>query len=305
MTDTGMADMLLELMEPAIGRIRERATRGRELEAWGLHPQPLSPGSSLARDDHGFAQELGDDSLVSATSMWPAMAATDNLAAVHRLFDRGDFPRKLYAPSTMNLCRTAMESAARVIWQLCPEDQDERRRRVLGVLATEFSDQKNFIAITKNAHDSGDMRLSDEAYADLLLHEKQFNDRFDFVKAADKVKVPSFREAITEADAWLSNHPAAHDDERMARGLAFGCKRFYNLGSGMVHGRNWVHDYASTPSALFKMMADGFGAAVFVTECAVALFEARAVDPAAPMTREPHYPDRLARTVGKWAALYS
>ncbi|BDB63243.1 hypothetical protein [Rhodococcus sp. RDE2] len=256
MTDTGMADMLLELMEPAIGRIRERATRGRELEAWGLHPQPLSPGSSLARDDHGFAQELGDDSLVSATSMWPAMAATDNLAAVHRLFDRGDFPRKLYAPSTMNLCRTAMESAARVIWQLCPEDQDERRRRVLGVLATEFSDQKNFIAITKNAHDSGDMR-------------------------------------------------PAHDDERMARGLAFGCKRFYNLGSGMVHGRNWVHDYASTPSALFKMMADGFGAAVFVTECAVALFEARAVDPAAPMTREPHYPDRLARTVGKWAALYS
>jgi len=104
-------------------------------------------------------------------------------------------------------------------------------------------------------------------------------------------------------DTWLTGHPAAMT-MREWPGLAFGCKRFYNLGSGMVHGRNWVHDYAGTSTAVFKMMADGFGAAVFVTECAVALFEARAVDPAAPMTREPHYPERLAVTIGKWSALY-
>jgi hypothetical protein len=66
-------------------RTYDRAKRGRDLKDWGLRPQPLDQGSSLALDDGDFMAELGG--LVNITALFPIMNATDNLAAVADLIE--------------------------------------------------------------------------------------------------------------------------------------------------------------------------------------------------------------------------
>jgi hypothetical protein len=54
------------------------------------------------------------------------------------------------------------------------------------------------------------------------------------------------------------------------------------------------------------MIADGLAAAVNMTECAVALFEAVSRGPSGQKrTAESHVPPRLEPTITAWAELYS
>jgi hypothetical protein len=52
------------------------------------------------------------------------------------------------------------------------------------------------------------------------------------------------------------------------------------------------------------MTADGFAAALIMTESAVALFEAQAASEARAIVRRKNYPELLVPTVDAWAPRY-
>jgi hypothetical protein len=79
-----------------------------------------------------------------------------------------------------------------------------------------------------------------------------------------------------------------------------------------VHGYKWMSDYVAGERDVLSQISDGLAAAVIMTECAVALFEAQATHPARSIVRARNYPawlepthDRyvcadLLRTCGRW-----
>jgi hypothetical protein len=87
--------------------------------------------------------------------------------------------------------------------------------------------------------------------------------------------------------------------------MTLGAKRFYSLASGFVHGFKWATDYIRDDMDLLRMTADGFAAAVLMTECAVALHESQAIgSPARMASRARNYPSGVAATVAAWAERY-
>jgi hypothetical protein len=69
-------------------------------------------------------------------------------------------------------------------------------------------------------------------------------------------------------------HLQAHDTGELAKnGLQSVAKSFYAWGSSLVHGYKWAVDYAGGLT-LFGMIADSLAAAINMTECAVALYDA-------------------------------
>ena len=138
-----MADPRLAVLQ----RTYARAKRGRALKDWGLHPQPYDPGSSLARDDDGFMGQLGG--LVYVTALFPAMQATDNLAAAADLIEFRRQTKNAHITSLCALCRTALESAAKTIWLLAPTDRAERRARCIGFTYSELDAQRGFHAVER------------------------------------------------------------------------------------------------------------------------------------------------------------
>ena len=86
--------------------------------------------------------------------------------------------------------------------------------------------------------------------------------------------------------------------------MALAVQRFYSFGSSFVHGYKWMRDYVRDDTELLKMIADGFAAAVIMTECAVALFEAQSTNVTRAAVRHRNYSESLAATVHAWAARY-
>lgn len=119
----------------------------------------------------------------------------------------------------MNLCRTAMESAARAIWTLNDTDRDERRRRSLGVIAAEMKEQQYYLTTTESGHANGDHVLAPQEYEQFLEHQRDFTVRRSFVQAARKTKAPSFREAVVQVSEWLATYPPVHNTDGLTRGL--------------------------------------------------------------------------------------
>ena len=97
--------------------------------------------------------------------------------------------------------------------------------------------------------------------------------------------------------------PAA--DEIPCGGMTLGAKHFYAYGSSFVHGFKWMSDYIGNDEDTLKLVADGFGAAVIMTECAVALVEAQSAAPRLVSRRMKNYPKWLRPTVAAWAPLYT
>jgi hypothetical protein len=82
--------------------------------------------------------------------------------------------------------------------------------------------------------------------------------------------------------------------------------RFYRVGSGFVHGYKRAIDYVQVGELeIFRMVAEGLGAAVGMAECAVALYEAQAQRHGSETSRTRFYPDRLEPSVKEWASLYA
>ena len=91
--------------------------------------------------------------------------------------------------------------------------------------------------------------------------------------------------------------------KKLSLGMTLGATTFYSSGSSFVHGYKWMSDYIRNDEDTLKLIADGFAAALIMTECAVALFEAQATHPARASIRK-NYPDRLTATVEKWIPRY-
>jgi hypothetical protein len=96
-------------------------------------------------------------------------------------------------------------------------------------------------------------------------------------------------------------HLPAHDTGELAKnGLQSGAKSFYAWGSSLVHGYKWAVDYAGGLT-LFGMIADSLAAAINMTECAVALYEAVCRAPQGEHDETKSYvPARLEPTIAQW-----
>ncbi|BBY60524.1 hypothetical protein [Mycolicibacterium sarraceniae] len=62
--------------------------------------------------------------------------------------------------------------------------------------------------------------------------------------------------------------------------------------------------YLGTEEDVLTQLADSLAAAVIMTECAVALYEAQATHPARTRVRRKNYPENLEPTVSLWADRY-
>ena len=103
---------------------------------------------------------------------------------------------------------------------------------------------------------------------------------------------------------WIDANPPAHAADELPLGMELGADRFYSIGSSFVHGFKWMTDYICDDEATLKVVAEGFAAAVVMTECAVCLFEAPATNAARAAVRRANYPDWLAPTVAAWLPRY-
>lgn len=118
-------------------------------------------------------------------------------------------------------------------------------------------------------------------------------------------KPEPFGTTITLAAEWVDAHLPKHDTGELASsGLRGGAKAFYSWGSSLVHGCKWALEYAPGVR-LFGMIADSLAAAIYMTECAVALFEAACRGPEREReTSESYVPARLEPTIAAWTDLY-
>jgi hypothetical protein len=106
-----------------------------------------------------------------------------------------------------------------------------------------------------------------------------------------------FGTTVTLAE-WVDAHLPKHDTGELASsGLRGGAKAFYSWGSSLVHGYKWASEYAPGVK-LFGMIADSLAAAIYMTESAVALFEAACRAPDGERTTSESYvPARLEPTI--------
>lgn len=264
-------------------------------------------GSSLALDDDGFMPDLGN-SVVSSTARFPVMCSAENLVGAGQAHRAAFTEGRLATTSVAALCRCAMESSAKTIWLLSPTDREERRARCLGFNERERSYQQPFIDIEQEVLD----QRTDPQQADDLqrfqTHVAAYDARIEAIRnmpEAARVKPPRKFERVVEAAAqWIDENQPPHAINEISRGMPLGAKRFYAYGSSFVHGYKWMSDYIGDDEDTLKLVADGFGAAVIMTECAVALIEAQSAAPDQLPRRRRNYPDWLRPTVAAWAPRY-
>ncbi|WP_370333192.1 hypothetical protein [Mycolicibacterium hippocampi] len=289
-----------------LDRIDHRAKRARELRQWGLHPRHPEPGSPLAADDAAFEAAypltLAGDAAVSEECLFPIMNATENLYAAALLVDQRPKTGDLYASSIMQLCRSAMETSARTIWLLSSPDRNVRLDRCMSIEMEQLEQQSYFLKLEAEFERSGRNPRPQNIIDDNDAHRAKHAALLERVKEAySYTKSPSFTKTITQAAKWVDEHVPAHDSGELAgHGLEQGARSFYSYGSSFVHGYSWMTDYARG-GVLFGMIADGFAAALNMTECAVCLYEAVCRCPGAQRAADGDVPDHLEPTISAWS----
>jgi hypothetical protein len=295
----------------ALDRIDQRAARGHELYQWGLHPHHADSGSPLAADDVAFEAAyplaLAGGVALTEEALFPAMSATENLNAAGILVEERRKTRNLHASSIMQLCRSALEASARTIWLLSEPDRDVRRDRCLILLMKELTEQSWFFKIEDEDVCGGKKPPPVEKITELRSHRKKHSELLKRLKEDYTYDKPeNFSKMIALAAGWVDAHVPAHDTgELVSFRLAPGARRFYSIGSSFVQGYRWAVDYGCG-GHLLGMIADGLAAAVNMTECAVAPFEAacRGTEDGEPKG-DSYVPARLEPTIAGWAELYT
>lgn len=301
------ADLLANILtNGAIGRIDHRAKRGAELRQWGLKPHLPDVGSPLASDDTAFEQSypetLSGGQGVTEEALFPMMSAAECLSAVGVLVEQRDTNGAVFSIPVMQLCRSAMESSARTIWILGEPSREERIQRALRVLVEQLEQQTRFLKIEENnASNNANSRPAHIATMN-REHQRKQAELVQRIKEAHPLPKPeTFGKTIAFAAKWVDEHVPAHDTgELAANGLHGGATMFYSWGSSLVHGYKWAVDYARG-MRLFPMIADSLAAAVFMTECAVALYEAACRKAGGERDPASLAPIRLEPTVASWS----
>jgi hypothetical protein len=292
-------------------RTYERARRGIALKDWGLKNRatPLDPDSSLAADDAGFLTDYAGDP-TSGSCLFPIMNATDNLAAVAELIEWRPQSRNSHIAALVTLCRVATESSARAIWMISETDRAIRRSRCVRFEASELDNQRGFHKSERDWFDAHPELKQGQAYRDFLAHVRLFKERErmlrDGMQATPKETVLGSTDAVGVAAKWITEHPPAHDPRPYSDHFVDIATRFYRLGSCFAHGYKWALDYVQTGELeTFRMVAEGLGVAVGLTECGVALYEAQAQRYGVPTDRQRFYPAQLEATIAEWSVLYA
>lgn len=290
-----------------LDRIDQRGKRARELHQWSLHPHHAEPESPLAGDNAAFAAAypltLAGDAAVTQESLFPMMNASENLNAAGFLTEQRRADGTLFASSVMQLCRSAMENSARTIWLLSAPEREVRRDRCLSFVMEQLKQQSQFLKIDEEGEASGRNPRPAQMVAMNREHRRKHAELLRTLhETYTFAKPPAFGKTITLAAQWVDTHIPAHDTGELADlGLEDGARTFYSYGSSFVHGYFWMKDYARN-GRLFGMIADSLAAAVNMTECAVALYEAacRGAPDSNPDTPS-HVPERLEPTIEQWA----
>ena len=295
----------------ALDRINQRAGRGQALRPWGISMHGPLAGSPLAEADAAFLSAYPHPYLsnmpVTGEALYPAANATENLSAVAVLVKEQE-NGQLYAGEVMQLCRSAMDSAARAIWLLCDPSAEERASRGLTLVVNGLDEQAKFLGKQAAVLRSGTTIAPPEKFAQLADHSGKVDKALAHIK--DTYTPTNFKgplKTVTRAAAWIDGHRPAHDTGELAAGaLLPNADSFYSMGSSPTHGLSWATDYASG-GGIFRMMSDGLFCALIMTECAVALFETLSRDPADAST--PHekarVPSNLEPTVQAWAQMFN
>ncbi|MGW6374774.1 hypothetical protein ACWFRB_01755 [Rhodococcus sp. NPDC055112] len=241
------------------------------------------------------------------------MAATDTVSSAGNLFlnvmenltrpDQENRP-SLSAASCMSLIRAALESSSQAIWLLSPPDRSGRRARAIGMTIDDKSQQFKFANEEVGHLSTGTVKASTEEAKDYREATRGLQKEIEFLKTVEHEKVRSSRTTLGLVAEWINGNVPAHDSGELdSNDLSAGFKRVYATSSGIIHGYQWVTDH-TRDGDLFGLLADGFAAAVNLTECAVALYEAQSINLRDPGARERLYPELLEPTIQQWAKLY-
>jgi hypothetical protein len=302
--------------------ITERVVRVWRLGEWALLHQvrpdgsstPPDPGrfmpdrgSSLAFDDLDFVRELGART-VSSTARYPVMTAAENLVGAGQAHSAALQERRTSVVSLGSLCRCAIEASAKTVWLLAPTDRQVRRARCLGFIQSERQPQQGFIRIEERVLAKREDEGLAADFQNFQRHRNEYDERQALISALPKnerIKPPgNYSDIVSWSAKWIEANPPAHASDELPLGLELGADRFYAIGSSFVHGFKWMTDYIRDDEATLKIVAEGFAAAVVMTECAVCLFEAQATSAARAAVRKANYPDWLAPTVAAWLPKY-
>jgi len=267
-------------------------------------------GSSLALDDMGFTPELDSigEHFVSSTARFPVMSAAQNLVGAGQIQSATFQEHRTDVAGAGSLCRAALESSAKTIWLLADPSREVRRARSRGHTIRERSYQERFISLEEQILErrAGSDQNSD--YENFVRHRDEYNELQDAISSMpdDQIVKPprSFEKTVEWAAKWIDENVPPHAVEQLPNGLTLGAMRFYSAGSSFVHGFKWMTDYIRNDADTLKIIADGFAAALTMTECAIALFEAQATHPARTSVRS-NYPKWLAPTVMEWIPRYA
>lgn len=302
--------------------ITERVVHAWRLGEWALlhqvrpdgsstpsDPRPFAPdkGSSLAFDNLDFMPDLGPN-LVSSTARYPVMTAAENLVGAGQAHSAALQQKRTSVVSLGSLCRCAIEASAKTIWLLAPTERQVRQARCRGFIQSERQPQESFIRIEEqvlvkrqNAGLPADMQ-------NFQRHRDQYNERQALISAlpkSERIKPPgNYSDIVSWSAKWIDANPPAHAAGALPFGMQLGADRFYAIGSSFVHGFKWMTDYVRDEEATLRTVAEGFAAAVIMTECAVCLFEAQSTNPARAAVRKANYPEWLAPTVDAWIPRY-
>ena len=254
-------------------------------------------------------ESLGEN-LVSSSARFPAMTAAENLVGAVQVHGAAIQQRRTSNVSIGTLCRSAIENAAKTIWLICDTDREVRRARCLGYIARERSYQKSYIDIEEAVYAIRDDSATAIEYQVFLETKERYETRHNLILSLpdDKVIRPprKFENVVAEAARWIDENPPPHITEAngLQYGMTLGAQRFYAFGSSFVHGYKWMSDYVAGERDILAQISDGIAAAVIITECAVALFEAQATHPARSVVRARNYPHWLEPTVAAWRPRY-
>jgi hypothetical protein len=317
--------------------IADRAVRAWRLGEWALlrrayddgsthGPDPArfvpDKGSSFALDDAGFMPEIAAtmmpladedkrENLVSTTARFPAMTAAENLVGAVQVHGAALKEKRTSNVSIGSLCRSAIENAAKTVWLISDPDREVRRARCLGYNARERSYQQPYIDIEKRIYAVREDSSSPQ-YLKFVETTSRYDKRQELIKELpqDKVIRPprKFEKIVEKAAEWIDQNPPPHVTEpnglQQQYGMTLGAQRFYSFGSSFVHGYKWMSDYIAGERDILAQISDGLSAAIIMTECAVALYEAQSTHPRRSVVRERNYPRWLDSTISAWRPRY-
>ena len=162
-----------------------------------------------------------------------------------------------------------------------------------------------------SGHDSARPPASDVKLTyDDFVHFPEDGKRHELIEALPESEVErpprKFEKVVEAAAKWIDENQPPHVTQAngLQYGMTLGAQRFYAFGSSFVHGYKWMSDYITGERDILAQISDGLAAAVIMTECAVALYEAQATHPARSAVRQQNYPKWLEPTIEAWRPRY-